>query len=78
MNNLMIGNEHVTAIINAKGAELNSLQNASGHQLLWQAGPAWSRHAPILFPIVGRLKNDMLHYRGRSYRMKRHGFARDQ
>jgi galactose mutarotase-like enzyme len=68
----------ITATIKSDGAELCSLKNAAGLELLWQAGPAWPRHAPILFPIVGRLKNDELHHGGKTYPMTQHGFARDQ
>ena len=68
----------LTAIVAAEGAELHSLKNADGHELVWQAGPQWPRHAPLLFPIVGRLKNDELNHRKRAYPMKQHGFARDQ
>jgi galactose mutarotase-like enzyme len=46
--------------------------------VLWQAGPQWPRHAPLLFPIVGRLKNDELRHRGKIYPMTQHGFSRDQ
>jgi galactose mutarotase-like enzyme len=70
-NNLM------TATVTAEGAELCSLKNAQGLELLWQAGAAWPRHAPLLFPIVGRLKNDELRHDGRIYPMTQHGFARD-
>jgi galactose mutarotase-like enzyme len=69
--------DKITATIAADGAELCSLQNAQGLELLWQAGPAWPRHAPLLFPIVGRLKNDQLRHRGKAYPMTQHGFARD-
>jgi galactose mutarotase-like enzyme len=58
----------MTAIVAADGAELQSLRNADGHELLWQAGPQWPRHAPLLFPIVGRLKNDELRHQGKSIR----------
>jgi galactose mutarotase-like enzyme len=68
----------ISATIVADGAELCSLRNARGLELLWQAGPAWRRHAPILFPIVGRLKNDELRHRGNVYPMTQHGFARDR
>jgi galactose mutarotase-like enzyme len=71
-------NDRLSATIRADGAELCSLRNAEGLELLWQAGPAWPRHAPLLFPIVGRLKNDELRHRGKSYRMTQHGFARDR
>ena len=49
--------EGIAATIKVDGAELCSLKNAGGLELLWQAGPAWPRHAPLLFPIVGRLKD---------------------
>lgn len=42
------------------------------------AGPVWPRHAPILFPIVGRLRNDELGHRRKPYQMGQHGFARNQ
>jgi galactose mutarotase-like enzyme len=70
--------DQLTAVVSADGAELHSLKTADGHELIWQAGPQWPRHAPLLFPIVGRLKNDELIHRGRAYPMKQHGFARDQ
>jgi len=73
-----ISNGRVMATIRADGAELCSLKNADGHEVLWQAGPEWPRHAPILFPIVGRLKGDVLKHRGQTYPMTQHGFARDQ
>lgn len=67
----------ISAIIKADGAELCSLRNAEGKELLWQAGEAWPRHSPLLFPIIGRLKNDELHHRGKTYPMTQHGVARD-
>lgn len=67
----------IAATIKADGAELCSLRTAEGFELLWQAGPAWPRHSPMLFPIVGRLKDDRLRHRGKTYPMTQHGFARD-
>jgi galactose mutarotase-like enzyme len=67
----------IIATIKADGAELCSLRNTEGLELLWQAGPQWPRHAPLLFPIVGRLKNDTLRHDGKTYPMTQHGFARD-
>ena len=71
-------NDTMTATVAAEGAELCSLKNADGLELVWQAGPQWPRHAPLLFPIVGRLKNDELRHRGKIYPMTQHGFARDR
>ncbi|MCW3474111.1 aldose 1-epimerase family protein [Limobrevibacterium gyesilva] len=68
----------LTATVQADGAELCSLQDAAGREMLWQAHPAWPRHAPVLFPIVGTLKDNRLLHRGRAYTMGRHGFARDR
>jgi galactose mutarotase-like enzyme len=68
----------MSAMVAAHGAELQSLRSADGHELLWQAGPQWPRHAPLLFPIVGRLKSDELRHQGTTYPMTQHGFARDQ
>jgi galactose mutarotase-like enzyme len=68
----------LSACVTAQGAELCVLRDGAGLDYLWPAGPAWPRHAPVLFPIVGRLKDDTLHHDARSYRMTQHGFARDR
>jgi galactose mutarotase-like enzyme len=67
----------LTARIKCHGAELCSLTGPSGIEAIWQAGAAWPRHAPILFPIVGRLAGDRLRYDGEQYVLTQHGFARD-
>ena len=64
--------------IDSLGAELTSLIDVAGRELLWQAGPAWRRHAPVLFPIVGRMPGDQLVHDGIPYPMGQHGFARDR
>ena len=66
----------ISATIKADGAELCSLQDADGHELLWQAGPLWPSHSPILFPIVGQLAHDQFRIGDHTYPMTRHGFAR--
>jgi len=72
-----IGNDQLRAAINPLGAELTSLRDAGGRELMTDADPAfWTGHAPILFPIVGRLNGDVLRLGGRDYPMKQHGFAR--
>ena len=69
----------LAAAINPLGAELTSLRDAGGRELMTDADPAfWTGHAPILFPIVGRLNGDLLRLDGRDYPMKQHGFARRQ
>jgi galactose mutarotase-like enzyme len=71
-------NDAISATIMADGAELCSLKNSQGLELLWQAGPAWPRHSPILFPIVGLLKNNEMRHQGKIFPMTQHGFARDR
>ena len=77
METFTIRSDRISATIKSGGAELCSLKTADGLELLWQAGQQWPRHAPLLFPIVGRLRNDQLHHRGKGYPMTQHGFARD-
>ncbi len=72
------GNARLGVAVKAEGAELTSLRTAERHELLWQAGPEWPRHAPVLFPIVGRLAGDTLRHDGSALRMTQHGFARDR
>ena len=67
----------LAATIDPHGAELHSLTDAAGCELMTDADPRfWSGRAPLLFPIVGRLAGDTLRVDGRAYTMKQHGFAR--
>ncbi len=59
-----------------KGAELVSI-NFNGFEKLHDGKEFWNRHSPVLFPIVGRLKDDKMIYKGEEYHMSQHGFARD-
>lgn len=67
----------VTAVINTKGAELVSLKTKD-REYIWEGNPAfWGKHSPVLFPIVGTLKNNEFQYSEETYTLSRHGFARD-
>ena len=47
-------------------------------EYLWQADPQfWARHSPVLFPIVGRVWDNIYHVNGKEYGLPQHGFARD-
>jgi len=74
-----IENEQLKIIISPKGAELQSIFNKQTElEYLWSGDPAfWGKKSPVLFPIVGTLKNDTYYYDGQSYSLTRHGFARD-
>ena len=78
MDHHILSNNYLSATVKSDGAELCSLRDAEGTELLWQAHPVWPRHAPVLFPIVGRLKDDTLRHNGRTYHLTQHGFARDR
>jgi galactose mutarotase-like enzyme len=78
MDRHSMSNGTLSAVVKADGAELCSLRDSADDEMLWQASPIWPRHAPVLFPIVGRLKHDTLRHAGRSYRLTQHGFARDR
>lgn len=72
-----IASAQLTASISSLGAELQSLKDAGGRELMTDADPAyWSGRAPLLFPIIGRLHDDTLRVEGREYAMQKHGFAR--
>ena len=59
------------------GAELSSII-MNGTEYLWQADPAfWGRHSPVLFPIVGRVWDNVYRVDGKEYSLSQHGFARD-
>ncbi|AYN03432.1 aldose 1-epimerase family protein [Flavobacterium sp. 140616W15] len=74
----VISNSKLTASIKHAGAELFSLKNIQNKEYIWEGNPAfWGKHSPILFPIVGTLKNNTYTINNISYHLPRHGFARD-
>lgn len=75
----IIENDFLKAVIKIKGAELSSLQHKqTGAQYIWQADPAyWGKHSPVLFPVVGTLKNNSFLFENKEFHLGRHGFARD-
>ena len=60
------------------GAELSSLRDQFGRELLWQGESVWTRRAPILFPIVGQMPSGIITHDGKHYPIGQHGFARDE
>ena len=69
----------LSAQINIKGAELFSLKSLKTNQeYIWEGDPKhWGKHSPVLFPIVGTLKDNSYFYKDQEYNLSRHGFARD-
>ena len=73
-----IKNSILTAEIKHFGAELISLKTNQNKEYIWEGNPEfWGKHSPILFPIVGTLKDNSFYYNGMEYHLSRHGFARD-
>lgn len=75
---IQLENDQLAIIINAKGAELQSVK-LNNLEYLWQADPNyWGKHSPVLFPIVGELKDGKYIFENKEYHLSRHGFARDK
>lgn len=73
-----ISNSILKASINQAGAELFSLKDKQSNEYIWEGNPDfWGKHSPVLFPIVGTLKNNTYKINGKEYHLPRHGFARD-
>lgn len=76
--NTTISNSTLKASIKSAGAELFSLKDNQNKEYIWEGNPDfWGKHSPILFPIVGTLKNNTYTANGNEYQLSRHGFARD-
>ena len=72
-----LSNGLLSISINSFGAELCSVKS-NDIEYIWQADPAtWARHAPNLFPIVGKLNSGIYNYQTSVYELPQHGFARD-
>lgn len=74
-----IGNEQITIQVDSMGAELKSLKKTTARvEYMWGGSPEfWKRTSPVLFPVVGGLREGKYVHNGRVYSMGQHGFARD-
>ena len=74
-----IENPHLRVVISPKGAELQGIYNkVLQMEYMWNGDPAfWGKHSPVLFPIVGTLKEDTYYFNDTAYHLGRHGFARE-
>jgi galactose mutarotase-like enzyme len=79
-NMVKLENEAYEVIIQHQGAELISFKNKSdGIEYIWTGDAKyWARHAPVLFPIVGKVVNNTYRVGDESYHLNQHGLARDQ
>ncbi len=74
-----IRNNKLSVAISSKGAELQSIINKDfGLEYMWEGDPKfWGKKSPVLFPVVGELRNNSYYYKGKTYQLSRHGFARE-
>ena len=76
--NYSIKNEYLELVVSSHGAEMQSLTSCKGLNYARDIDEYWNRHAPLLFPIVGKLRDLKTNINGKEYHMNQHGFLRDQ
>lgn len=76
MTEIVVRSANLTVELSPKGAELQSIRDAEGRDYLHDGASFWNGRAPLLFPIVGAIKNNQHTVDGRRYELPKHGFAR--
>lgn len=74
---IKIQNNHFCLGISPIGAELDFLY-VNDVNILWQKNALWGRQSPVLFPIIGSLKDGYYLYENQRYEMPVHGFVKDK
>jgi len=76
---ITLENENIRVTFDTKGAELRSITGkTTGIEYLWKGDPEyWGKFSPVLFPVIGALKEETYIVEGKEYHLPRHGFARD-
>jgi len=76
---LKITNENFEVSFTSMGAELQSIFHKENQiEYLWDGNPAiWAKRSPVLFPVVGGLKDGTYQFNNKSFYLNRHGFARE-
>ena len=74
-----IENEKLICTIESTGAEIRSLKNkATGEEYIWQIDKSiWGSSSPVLFPAIGKIKDDKVVFNGKDYAMPKHGIIRN-
>ena len=73
---MRLKNNYLSIDVCEQGAELTSLLSAGGRQWLWQGDKAsWPGQSPVLFPIIGVLRDGETLIKDQLYQMPCHGFA---
>jgi galactose mutarotase-like enzyme len=76
---IVIENDWLKVDIVGHGAEVRKVTHKKNAlDYMWTGDEAyWGRVSPVLFPIVGRIKEDQYQLDGQTYKMSQHGFLRD-
>ncbi|PPK87540.1 galactose mutarotase-like enzyme [Neolewinella xylanilytica] len=71
-------NDQLRIKIQSTGAELKSLVHlGTGREYMWSGDPeVWPSYAPVLFPIIGKLKDEKTEINGTTYHIPKHGIVR--
>lgn len=79
MSVVSLQNDHIHLSVSSFGAEWQGLHAfRTMRSCLWSGVPSvWARKAPLLFPVIGRLKGSLVRWQGQDLRLTQHGFARD-
>ena len=77
MKDYVLENEKIRIRVSSKGGELKSLKTKDKKSYLWNSDPKyWGYSSPVLFPFVGRMRDNTYTYNGKEYNVLQHGFAR--
>ena len=76
----VLENQYLKVEVSEYGAEIQSIRDKNtGFEYIWHGDKTyWARRSPVLFPIVGKVWDGRMRYRGKEYQLSQHGFARDQ
>ena len=79
MAEYVLENNILKVTVDSKGCEIRDvLCKTDNTHRMWNANPeGWKRVAPVLFPLIGKYKDNQSIYNGKVYEMGQHGFARD-
>lgn len=73
---ITIQNSEITLVVDPQGGQLQSIY-AKGREYLWQGSEAsWASRAPILFPVIARMRDGQYQVDGTTYTIPSHGFAK--
>lgn len=75
---ITLKNDYLTVDLHPKGAEIHRIVGTKDQlNYMWRRDPSqWANSAPILFPIVGAVRDDTYRVDGKTYHLTQHGFAR--